>query len=142
MSWDSMNGRFRSHSCGGRGPQSGLLLSRTPVYMIVGVPSESAMQHPARMQAPLIHGLAASRVRFHPLSLAMRLKVAATVWQALKCCKGMLSDLSPEKHPSASRPPGVGMRAGGRCSQCTRSELTAWPQTIPKSHSHPLMMCW
>ena len=55
MSWDSMKGRFRSHSCGGNGPQSGLLLSRTPVYMMVGVPSESAMQHPAHMQAPLMH---------------------------------------------------------------------------------------
>lgn len=34
----------------------------------------------------------------------------------------------PEKQPSASTQPGVGTRAGGRCSQCTRSELTAWPQ--------------
>ena len=57
MSWDSMKGRFRSCSCGGNGPQSGLLLSRTPVYMIVGVPSESAMQHPAQRQACTINSL-------------------------------------------------------------------------------------
>ena len=74
-----MKGRFRSHSCGGRGPQSGLLLSRTPVYMMVGVPSESAMQHPAHMQAPLSHGLAAFKGRLRPLSLAMHMIVAATV---------------------------------------------------------------
>ena len=47
ISWDSMNGRLRSQSCGGNGPQSGLLLSRTPVYMMVGMPSESSMQQPA-----------------------------------------------------------------------------------------------
>ena len=35
----------------------------------------------------------------------------------------------PEKQPSASRAPGVGTSAGGRCCQCTRSELTAWPHT-------------
>ena len=43
-----MNGRFKSHSWGGSGPQSGLLLSRTPVYIIVGVPSVFAMQQPAQ----------------------------------------------------------------------------------------------
>ena len=43
-----MNGRFKSHSWGGSWPQSGLLLSRTPVYIIVGVPSVSAMQQPAQ----------------------------------------------------------------------------------------------
>lgn len=35
----------------------------------------------------------------------------------------------PLKQPSASRVPGVGTSAGGRCSQCARSELTAWPHT-------------
>ena len=35
----------------------------------------------------------------------------------------------PLKQPSASRVPGVGTRAGGRCSQWTRLELTAWPHT-------------
>ena len=43
-----MNGSFKSHSWGGNGPQSGLLLSRTPVYIIVGVPLVSAMQQPAQ----------------------------------------------------------------------------------------------
>ena len=31
----------------------------------------------------------------------------------------------PEKQPSASAPPGVGSKAGGMCSQCTKSELAA-----------------
>ena len=37
----------------------------------------------------------------------------------------------PEKQPSASRPPGVGTRAGGRCRHLTRSSDTAWPHSMP-----------
>ncbi len=48
LSWLSMNGRFRSHSGGGRSPHSGLLRSRTPVYRMTGVPSASTMQHPEK----------------------------------------------------------------------------------------------
>jgi hypothetical protein len=56
------------------------LRKRTPVYMMIGFPSESRAAH-------------------------------------------------PEKQPSASTQPGVGTRAGGRWFQCTKSVLTAWPQT-------------
>lgn len=87
-----MKGSCRSHSVGGSGPHSWLLRNRTPVYMMVGTPSASMVQH-------------------------------------------------PEKQPSASSLPGVGTIAGGRCSQCTRSEETAWPQTSPQSHSHPVGRC-
>ena len=41
-----------------------------------------------------------------------------------------LSTAQPEKQPSSSGEPGVGARAIGRCVQCTRSVLVAWPHWI------------
>lgn len=47
----------------------------------------------------------------------------------------------PEKQPSASSLPGVGLKAGGRCCQCTKFLETTWPQTNPQSHSIPVGRC-
>lgn len=44
----SMKGSWRSQSVGGRGPHSGLLRNRTPVYMIVGTPFASMVQQPEK----------------------------------------------------------------------------------------------
>jgi hypothetical protein len=48
MSWLSMKGSCRSQSAGGSGPQSWLLRSRTPVYIMVGTPSTSTVQQPEK----------------------------------------------------------------------------------------------
>ena len=105
MSWDSMNGRFRSHSCGGSGPQSGLLLSRTPVYIIVGVPSESAMQHPGHMRAALCQQHLGCRVRGStPNKMALPLRQLLLYQQATERCEAELSESLTREAPVRIEP--------------------------------------
>lgn len=47
----------------------------------------------------------------------------------------------PLKQPSASRKPGDGRSAGGRCSQWTMSSEMACPQTRPQSQSQLVGRC-
>ncbi len=50
--------------------------------------------------------------------------------------------MDPEKHPSASVPPGVGTMAGGRRSHRAMSYDTTWSQRMPQYHWHVCGRAW
>lgn len=147
----------RSLSGGGGGPAAWLERRRTPVYRIVGTPSALTA---AEAQAGPEGRAQVWGDEDGWLERRDAAAVAAASATAAFCCKQVVGCAradternlchrhppspaqQPDQQPSASGPPGVGTRAGGRCRQCARSVLTAWPHTRPHCHSQPSGTCW
>lgn len=113
-------------SCGPGGAGAGRAGGHRGVWIPAGLTSLRA----CRLQGPLPQGLLPCGP-LCPAVQACRVARCARLCRPRRGCSASAEQPAhlPLKQPSASRVPGVGTSAGGRCSQCARSELTAWPHT-------------